>query len=229
LSFEGYFLWTPKVVPKENKGLLIRIGDASGTGFDETFAKYQISEQTRLNQITAEIFVSKGLDPALNIDRESFNFAHPHYQLLMTWVHSALRQLANTHKSLSAVIRTEAKIKAQGKRSKELEKKVAQALQKAGIDADTEAPEVVFTDAGKQQLKDMRAEGVLAFDANVVFSDVPAPIRHTAVKQAERELLEEKIKGVAAVLEAYGLLKDLRYEKQQQLLQSIVSIFVSGE
>jgi hypothetical protein len=25
------------------------------------------------------------------------------------------------------------------------------------------------------------------------------------------------------------LLKDLRYEKQQQLLQSIVSIFVSGE
>ena len=64
LSFEGYFLWTPKVVPKENKGLLIRISDASGTGFDETFVKYQISEQTRLNQITAEIFVIKGLDAA---------------------------------------------------------------------------------------------------------------------------------------------------------------------
>ncbi len=127
------------MVPKENKGLLIRISDASGTGFDETFAKYQISEQTRLNQITAEIFVSKGLDPALNIDRESFNFAHPHYQLLMTWVHSALRQLANTHKALSAVIRTEAKIKVQGKRTKEVEKKVAQALEKAGVDPDTEA------------------------------------------------------------------------------------------
>ena len=34
LSFEGYFLWTPKVVPKENNGLLIRVSDASGTLFD---------------------------------------------------------------------------------------------------------------------------------------------------------------------------------------------------
>jgi hypothetical protein len=228
LSFEGYFLWTPKVVPKENKGLLIRISDASGTGFDETFAKYQISEQTRLNQITAEIFVVKGLDPALNIDRESFNFAHPHYQLLMTWVHSALRQLANTHKALSSVVRTEEKQQNLGKRTKQIEKKVASELEKAGIDPDTDAPEVVFA-GDKTKLKEMRAEGVLAFDSEVVFAEVPEPVRKTAGQQAERELLEEKIKGVAAVLDAYGLFKDLSYEKQQQLLRSIVSIFVSGE
>jgi hypothetical protein len=228
LSFEGYFLWTPKVVPKENKGLLIRISDASGTGFDETFAKYQISEQTRLNQITAEIFVVKGLDPALNIDRESFNFAHPHYQLLMTWVHSALRQLANTHKALSSVVRTEEKQEKLGRRTKQIEKKVASELEKAGIDPDTDAPEVVFAE-DKTKLKEMRAEGVLAFDPDVVFAEVPEPTRKTPGQKAERELLEEKIKGVAAVLDAYGLFKDLSYEKQQQLLRSIVSIFVSGE
>ena len=75
----------------------------------------------------------------------------------------------------------------------------------------------------------MRAEGVLAFDSEVVFAEVPEPVRKTPGQQAERELLEEKIKGVAAVLDAYGLFKDLSYEKQQQLLRSIVSIFVSGE
>jgi hypothetical protein len=228
LAFEGYFLWAPKVVPKENKGLLVRINDASGTGFDETFAKYQISEQTRLNQITAEVFVTKGLDPALNIDRESFNYAHPHYQLLMAWVHSALRQLANTHKALSAVVRTEAKEKKQGARTKEVEKKVAAELEKAGIDPDVDAPEVVFAGGDKKKLKELRAGGVLAFDEEVVFAPVP-PTRQTATKKAERDLLEEKIKGVAAVLDAYGVFRDLSYEKQQQLLQSIVSIFVSGE
>ena len=107
LSFEGYFLWTPKVVPKENNGLLVRISDASGTLFDESFIKYQISEQTRLRQITAELFVLKGLDAALNIDRESFNYSHPHYQYLMKWVHNALRQLANTHKQAASDLRVE--------------------------------------------------------------------------------------------------------------------------
>jgi hypothetical protein len=76
LAFEAYFLWAPKIVPKENNGLLIRISDAAGTLFDDSFGKYQVSELTRLKQITAEIFVLKGLDAALNIDRESFNTFH---------------------------------------------------------------------------------------------------------------------------------------------------------
>ena len=59
------------VVPKENNGVLVRINGVSGALFGDTFMKYQVSEQTRLRQITAEIFVSKGLDAALNIDRES--------------------------------------------------------------------------------------------------------------------------------------------------------------
>jgi hypothetical protein len=227
LSFEGYFLWTPKVVPKENKGLLIRISDASGTGFDETFVKYQISEQTRLNQITAEIFVIKGLDVALNIDRESFNFAHPHYQLLMGWVHNALRQLANTHKALAADIRTHKKAKEHHQKTEKVTKTVASALEKAGVDPETEAPEVVF--APKSELKSKRTEGVMAFEADVV---LPPPVpsgRDTAGKRAGREILEEKIKGVAQILSAYRVFEGMSYEKQQQLLQSIVSIFLSGE
>lgn len=69
LSFEAYLLWNSKIVPNEHNGVLLRIHDASGALFDETFLKYQVSEQTRLRQLTAEIFIKEGLDAALNIDR----------------------------------------------------------------------------------------------------------------------------------------------------------------
>lgn len=78
LEFEAYLLWTPKVIPTQHQGVLIRVGDASGPVFDRTFMGYQISELTRLRQVTAEIFVREGFDGAINLDRESYNFAHPH-------------------------------------------------------------------------------------------------------------------------------------------------------
>ena len=75
---------------------------ASGTLFDQSFLKYQVSEQTRLRQITAEIFVNDGLDAAINIDRESFNFSHPHYLYIQRWLHRALRLLVNRLKAVAA-------------------------------------------------------------------------------------------------------------------------------
>jgi len=56
LAFEAYLFWTPKVAPTEHQGSLIRIHGSSGTLFDPTFMRYQVSEQTRLRQITCEIF-----------------------------------------------------------------------------------------------------------------------------------------------------------------------------
>ena len=229
LAFEGYFLWTPKVVPKENIGLLVRISDASGTLFDESFIKYQISEQTRLRQITAEIFVLKGLDPALNIDRESFNYAHPHYQILMKWVHNALRQLANTQKAAATVVRTEERKAHQNQRQQAVESRVIEEIKHTGKDPDTEIPKVVFSHGDKKELVDQRTKGALAFDSEVVFAPVPRPARATSGKQAEREILEEKIKGVAKILEAYGVFGGMTYAKQQELLRAIVAVFVSGE
>ncbi len=67
--------------------------------------KYQVAENTRLKQITAEVFVQRGLESALNIDRESFNEAHPHYQVIVKWVHSALRQLINRQKEIAKTYR----------------------------------------------------------------------------------------------------------------------------
>jgi hypothetical protein len=229
LEFEAYFLWTPKVVPKENTGLMIRINDASGTPFDDSFMKYQISEQTRLRQITSEVFVVEGLDAALNIDRESFNFANPHYQILTKWVHNALRQLANTHKALASDIRTEKKKEEHAERSQRLDQTITEALELAGIDPDSDAPAVVFSDGDGENLKAERSKGTLAFDSEVVFASVPRGTRSSHGRRDARQILVEKVKGIAQVLDAYGAFEGLTYEKQEQLLRSIVSIFVTGD
>jgi len=64
LQFEAYLVWAPKIAPVEHQGALIRVHGSSGTLFDSTFMRYQISEQTRLRQIVCEILVSEGLDSA---------------------------------------------------------------------------------------------------------------------------------------------------------------------
>jgi hypothetical protein len=51
LSFEAYLFWNSKIVPKENNGVLVRIHGASSAIFDDTFMKYQVSEQTRLPRV----------------------------------------------------------------------------------------------------------------------------------------------------------------------------------
>jgi len=105
LAFEAYFYWNSKIVPKESIGALIRVNGASGTLFDPEFLAYQVSEQTRKKQITCEIYVSQGLDGALNIDRESYNTSHPHYLFIQKWVHNAFRQFATQSKKLGKEIR----------------------------------------------------------------------------------------------------------------------------
>lgn len=101
LSFEAYLYWNSQIIPKETAGVLIRVREASGTLFDSSFLDYRISEQNRLSQITAEVFVDQGLDGAINIDRESFNYSHPHFLFIQKWLHRALRLLINKNKGIA--------------------------------------------------------------------------------------------------------------------------------
>jgi hypothetical protein len=45
--------------------------------------KWQLAEYVLKSQIMVEINILEGFESALNIDRESFNIAHPHYQLVI--------------------------------------------------------------------------------------------------------------------------------------------------
>ena len=228
IAFQAYLFWAPKIVPKENNGVMVRINGASGTLFDDRFMRYEVSEQTRLRQITAEIFVEEGVDAALNIDRESFNFSHPHYQFMARWLHGALRQLSNKHKEVLK--------QAQAKRLNKQGKKQLTVLQKI-VDSSIEelgeyAPDVpaeisLKANASEKELAAARKRGVLAYEQARVLPEEYLGSPKTPRKTHEKQLLSNRAEAVAQVLEAYGVMESLTYEEQQDLLRAVCRIFTS--
>jgi hypothetical protein len=61
-----------------------------------------------------------------------------------------------------------------------------------------------------------------------VLDDYPQPLRAGALKAAEQKHFEEQLKAVAQVLDGYGLLRQLSYKQQQELLQAIARVFLTG-
>jgi hypothetical protein len=216
LSLDAYLFWTGRVIPKENNGVLVRIRGASGANFDQTFFKYQVSEQTRLRQITSELFVERGLDAALNIDRESFNFAHPHVQLVTLWFHGAIRQLTNRLKDEAAQLREVRKeADAEAERT-QLSKRVEEVWKRRK--GSEPLPLVSLVDS-QQQAFEARDTGAIA----VLKSVVPAG------KPAERSARENQVLALTQILTAYDVFDGRTYEEQQQLIEAIIAVFVSSE
>jgi hypothetical protein len=215
LRFEAYLYWSPKIVPKDHNGVLVRLKGASGTLFDSTFMGYQVSEQTRLKQLTAEIFVHEGLEGALNIDRESFNYASIHYQFISRWLHGAIRQFSNRQKQISGKLLNEKK--------ERLGQQLDQKLQRAAENAWSEArgksgdapPEVVFEDDGKR-VAERRAAGAPAFTRGAVLRASEAG----RIKKLSKDL-EPRLKAVALVLQAYGVFDNMAYATQEKLIGEI--------
>lgn len=223
LEFEAYLLWKPKITPMEHNGVMVRINGASGILFDNSFLKYQISELTRLRQVTAEIFITRGLDVALNIDRESFNVAHPHYQYISKWLHHALKQLMSKHKSLQ-----------QGKSYTHLENKKTEALEllreivcknKNTRNLSDNFKEIIFSTYSNSSQLELPSETTLVFEKNSIFAPRASIRPITKTEKLRETLFEEKIKAVATILERYGLLSRLSPTDQSALLVSVVEIF----
>jgi hypothetical protein len=225
LEFEAYLFWTPKVLPTQHQGVVVRVGNASGAVFDRTFMGYQVSEQTRLRQITAEVFIREGFDGAINLDRESYNFAHPHYQFLVKWLHSALRQFANRHKEIGKDLRSKKKAK-EGKQVRAaLEKKVAELLESHGIE---DVPEVVMLPPDEtKRAASLRRSGVLVLNKSAVVPQSTA--QRKTDSNAEREAtIEKKTIAIAQILDGWQVLKGLSYEEQEQLIRDIVEVALFG-
>lgn len=220
LNFEAYLFWSPRIVPKQHQGVLLRVGNASGALFDRTFMGYQVSEQTRTRQITAEIFVHQGLDGAINIDRESFNYAHPHYQYLVKWLHSALRQLANRHKNIGSEVRA-AKLKSEGKRTRErIDERVEKALKARGIE---DVPAVILLETDKKgEARKLRSKGSIPLLKETV---LPASYnRRTGAESERQKLAERKAIAITQLLHGWGLLEKLSFQDQAHLIRDIVEI-----
>lgn len=221
LELEAYYYWQPRIVPADHNGVMVRIHGSSGIMFDDQFFKYQVSEQNRLGQITAEVFVIKGLDSALNIDRESFNIAHPHYQFLRKWVHHSLRQMVSKQKALTKGVRDKVLTGGLEQAKSKLEKIVENTMV-----GSTDFQRTGFTKSETKSINFSEpSHSTSELQHSVVFAARSQIKPRTTSEKIREALFEEKIKSVADVLQSYGLLEKLDRDSQERLLQNIVEIF----
>lgn len=224
LVFEAYLFWAPKIAPTEHQGSLIRIHGSSGTLFDPTFMRYQVAELTRLRQITCEIFVSEGLDSALNIDRESFNNAHPHSVYITKWLHKALRQLATAQKRLASEARDQSRGESKDIAVSEIQGIANDAWLQETDDPASKPPPIEITD------KKDRATSIgesYTFSRSAVIPERTKQKSNTLL--AHEGVIEEKLKAIAQVLASFGLLDSIPKRKQEKLLRSIYKILDAPE
>jgi hypothetical protein len=224
LQFEAYLFWSPKIAPSEHQGSLIRIHGASGTLFDSTFMRYQIAEIQRLRQITCEIFVSEGLDSALNIDRESFNNAHPHAVFITRWLHEALRQLATVQKKAASEVRVQTREATKDVRVESIQKIVSEVWTAQAKDAAAIPPPIEFVEDDKPA---KRRSGSYVYRRSSVTGRTQAP--RAPKERARSEILEEKLKGIAQVLASFNLIDRLTKAEQDALLLAIYKILEERE
>ena len=204
LSFNAYLYWNSQIIPKETVGVLVRIRGASGTLFDPTFLNYKVSEQTRLRQITAEIFVHKGLDSAINIDRESFNYSHPHFLFIQKWLHRALRLLANRLKNLAAEDLARVKVEL---RNEALKYAAAVWVRRLGDGADPP-----YADPSEESLP-----------IAVGNADIEWPSERIRDSK-DRPAGTGRVRALAVILEAYGVLSNLAVEDRSRIITDIVRL-----
>lgn len=222
LAFEGYLLWCPRVVPVEHNGVLIRVNDASGTLFDPTFMKYQVSEQTRMRQVSSEIFVTDGLDAALNIDRETFNVAHPHYQYLASWLHNAFKQFATRHKDIAKDARTKKLVAVHAQAQRELTKVVADIVDRWS-GGDEEPVKVEF--AGQLEAStSAKSRDKLVYSLDEIFAEYEHGQKNTLKKSSDFVIDQSVMRGVTQVLYAAGVFDRIGHDRQQRLLADLARV-----
>lgn len=221
LEFEAYIYWNSKIVPKDNNGILVRINNSSGVLFDNTFMDYQVSELTRLRQLTAEVFIIEGLDAALNIDRESFNFSHPHYQYLQRWVHAAIRQTTNRLKTLGKGALDQRRRTEAVQTVSELERHALAVWERQrGAEAEPPPDVMLLPAREKKRLQESRSRG-----------SVVIPREALQINGSSRHLTKQEegiIKALVTVLEAYRLLDDMSYAEQEQLVRDLAAVVLSS-
>lgn len=203
LRFEAYLYWNNGISPKENSGVLINVRGASGILFDSTFLNYQTSELNRLKQITAEIYVIEGLEAAMNADRESFNFSHPHYIFLRTWLHNAVRQLTSIHKDLGArSLRKERQESADAAEHKRLS--MLNAIWEKTKGSDEDPYHFEFDSKGFLQTRINQCE--------ILWPEGFTPAN------------ESDVENLVVILEAYNLLESLSPRLRGELLRDLLNI-----
>lgn len=68
-----------QISPKQLQGVLLRLRNVGIRGYEGDLLSYPRNLGPMMGGMTSEIYIDKGLEDALNIDRNSFNETHPHF------------------------------------------------------------------------------------------------------------------------------------------------------
>ena len=91
LKYQGYlYLQTKMIKPSDMRGVLIRVRNVAIGSYDLTCLNYEKVQGFRRDWLSGEIYVEKGLEDALNVDRNSFNEVNPHFMKLQKHLHKLL-------------------------------------------------------------------------------------------------------------------------------------------
>lgn len=222
LRFKAYLLWAPKIVPAEHIGVLVRVAGASGTGFDDRFMRFSTSENTRMRQLTCEIFVEEGFDATLNIDRESFNQAHPHAVRLATWLHNAMTRAFSEQKQIASRTRKRARTETKALAEHQTDTIVASVWESEGGSA-SDVPSIEFSSESKEGLPKQTSTP----DADLIFVDPHVALSSTK-NSAEVLNRERKLKAILQILAAYDVLGELSESQRRRLVTSIAAVLEIG-
>jgi hypothetical protein len=231
LSFDAYILWAPKIAPTDHQGVIIRMHDATGTLYDPTFLRFPVREQQRLAQITCEIYVKQGFDGAINIDRESFNFSHPHVVVITKWLHIALRRAIAVQKRIATAALQERRSQASKQTKDEADQFVDETWQSRRGGDGTLPPEIVFTESADSTSEtpesfsedgsaDIPPDGdAYLLDRSKVVGSFTGPNAG-----ARRDRAESRIAKITQLLAAYGLLDRLSSNDRADLMAAIQQV-----
>jgi hypothetical protein len=80
VAIGGYvYVQQPHVDAHELNGVQLRVRGVGVGPYDKSLMGYPYDEGIKFGQVSAEVYVSEGLESALNIDRSSFRETDPHY------------------------------------------------------------------------------------------------------------------------------------------------------
>lgn len=217
LSFEAFIKWSPRIIPKEHRGVTIRMHGATGALFDPDFMRWQLAEYQLKTQLLVEINIIEGFESALNIDRESFNIAHPHYQILMRWLHKALKQAVYTIKNLKKETRENiATI-----RSNNRNEKLSQIVSKTKTYRHDDNEKLVSLEFISNEDTESNINNIDTYKmTEQEFYDA----LETKSRGEVYKVIQNKTSAIVSVLDKFNLLDDLSNNEKEVLIKAIIQI-----
>lgn len=219
LSFEAFIKWSPRIIPKEHRGLTIRMHGATGALFDPDFMRWQLAEYQLKTQLLVEINIIDGFESALNIDRESFNIAHPHYQILMRWLHKALKQSVYTIKRLKKESRENNYIERSNNRNQKLSQIVSDTKTARHDENECPASLEIIPETNEDAAPETQNTNSYKMTDKEFNDSLETKLRGEPYK-----IVQNKTSAIISVLDKFKLLDDLSSKEKDELIKAIIKI-----